>query len=95
MPSWGQVELFGPDQAPVIEGRSGAQEKNTDNPSVVPLADNDPLLKQLLEQAGRGNQQLAASIGSLATLERWQEADHCCSRFPENSLMKPHSLRCF
>ena len=63
MPSWGQVDLFGPDQDPVIEAGSNTQKTKTDATRVVPLADNDPLLKQLLEQAGRGNQQLAASIG--------------------------------
>ena len=86
VPSWGQVELFGPDQAPVIEGGSDAQKTSTDEPSVVPLADNDPLLKQLLEQAGRGNQQLAASIGSLATLQRWQEADQLLQSIPGKQL---------
>ncbi len=86
IPAWGQVELFGPNQAAVIEGGPESANASSEESTVVPLADDDPLLKQLLEQAGRGNQQLAASIRSLATLDRWQEADQLLQTIPGKQL---------
>ncbi len=74
---WAQVELFGPDQEAVVE---------TTEQAPAPLSDDDPLLKNLLEQAGRGNLQLAASINSLARLERWNEADQLLRAIPGKQL---------
>ena len=83
-----QVELFGPDQAAVVEG--------IDDSSTEPaLADNDPLLRQLLEQAGRGNEQLAASIGSLARLARWKEVEQLLIAIPAKQLDEPTLAKIF
>lgn len=75
----GQVELFGPDQEAVVEN-------SADSAAPQALADNDPLLKQLLEQAGRGNEQLAASIGSLSRLARWKEVEQLLLAIPGKQL---------
>ncbi|MDC0295471.1 hypothetical protein OAL35_01300 [bacterium] len=76
--AWGQTELFGPDQEPTVE-----------SPTITALADDDPLLNQLLEQAGRGNQELGTSISSLARLNRWKEADALLTGISGKQLDEP------
>ena len=72
---WGQAEIFGPEGDATIEG-----------PVVQALSDDDPLLKQLLEQAGRGNQLLASSINSLSRLGRWKEVDQLLQTVEQKQL---------
>ncbi|MGC6549121.1 MAG: hypothetical protein ACON5D_07190 [Rubripirellula sp.] len=71
----GQAEIFGQKEQPTVESTSQS-----------PLADNDPLLKQILEQAGRSHLTLASSIRSLATLDRWKEADQLLQSIPGKNL---------
>lgn len=55
--------------------------------------DDNPLVDQLIEQAGRGNLPLAKSIHSLARIKRWSQADQLLSRIKGQTIPPAEAAR--